>query len=102
MKLHFGQSGLVFGHIALRPHRGFRVMVPEYCDIMELYCISKIALCCIWSIISKKELCCIWGMISRIALRCIWRIISKIALYLQKHYVVFTPSIWTDRPEQTI
>ena len=34
MKFSFGQSGLVFVHIALRPYRGFRVM-----DILELYCI---------------------------------------------------------------
>ena len=38
MKFSFGQSGLVFVHIALRPYRGFMVMDPEFRDRLELYC----------------------------------------------------------------
>ena len=41
MKFSFGQSGLVFVHIALRPYRGFQVMDPEFRDILELYCINQ-------------------------------------------------------------
>ena len=52
MKFSFGQSGLVFVHIALRPYRGVRVMDPEFRDLLELYCTALALGCTCW----KKDL----------------------------------------------